>query len=101
MTSGYETLADYCAERDGRNAAPALNVPDFMEAARHLLGYYRKPGGWTPGAFTMSLIRCWELADNINQAKLYSQWPELGEAIVMMKSGRTEGLANVAEGRAP
>lgn len=101
MTVDYPTLEAYCAERTGRNPAPALNVGEFIEAARHLLGYYQKPGGYMPGAFTQALIRCWELADNTNKAKLYSQWPELGEAIELMRSGRHEAVLNVAEGRTP
>lgn len=101
MTAKYETLEEYCAERTGRNAAPALDIDAFKGAARHLLGYYHKPGGYLPGAFTLALIRCWELADNDNKAKLYSQWPELGEAIMLMRSGQDEGVLAVAEGRAP
>jgi hypothetical protein len=100
-TNAAETLEEYCAERTGRGAAPALDVATLREEARHILGHYDKPGGYRPGSFTAALIRCWELADNSNQAKLNSQWPELGQAIYLMRSGQTEGLLAIAEGRAP
>lgn len=99
--TGYETLADYCAERTGRNPEPALDVATLQEAAHHILGYYNKPGGYLPGAFTASLIRCWELADHENQGKLRSQWPELAACIYLSRSGQTEGLTRIIEGKAP
>jgi hypothetical protein len=96
-----ETFEEYCTARTGRDAAPALDPTTLREEARHILGHYDKPGGYKPGSFTTALIRCWELADNINQAKLVSQWPELGQAIYLMRSGQTEGLIAISEGRAP
>jgi hypothetical protein len=101
MTTDYPTLEAWAAERTGRDAAPALDIGELKQSARHLLGYYNKPGGYLPGAFTLALIRCWELADNSNQLKLMSQWPELGEVIYLMRSGQTESVLNVAEGKAP
>jgi hypothetical protein len=101
MTTDYPTLEAWAAERTGRDAAPALDIEELKQSARHLLGYYNKPGGYLPGAFTLAQIRCWELADNSNQARLMSVWPELGEVIYLMRSGQHESVLNVAEGRAP
>lgn len=101
MSSLWETLEDYCAARSGRGSVPALAVDTLMQEARHVLGYYGKPGGYMPGSFTMSLIRCWELADNLNQAKLRSQWPELGDVIYLIRSGQDEAVQAIAEGNAP
>lgn len=98
MFDSYKTLEEYCAARPGY---PELDVMTLQQEARHVLGYYHKPGGYMPGSFTSSLIRCWELADNYNQAKLNSQWPELGTVIYLMRSGNDEGLLAIAEGKAP
>lgn len=94
----YETLMEYCAARPGY---PELDVWTLRQEARHILGYYGKPGGYMPGSFTGSLIRCWELADNSNQVKLRSQWPELADVIYLMRSGQHESLLAIAEGKAP
>lgn len=102
----FETLEDFCAERRPSWVEPAgqpqLDVEDVKVAAHHLLGYNNQPGGYMPGSFTTALIRAWELADNDNQAKLNSQWPELGAVVFILRSGGGfDSLRTITEGKAP
>lgn len=104
--SGFETLEDFCAERPPNwrkpEGEPQLDIGKLKVAAYHLLGYNNQPGGYPPGSFTAALIRAWELADNDNQAKLHSQWPELGQAIFVLTSqGGFDALRRITEGEAP
>lgn len=104
--SGFATLEDFCAERPPTwqkpEGEPALDIDVLKQEAHHLLGINDEPGGYKPGAFTTALIRCWDLADTGNQAKLHSQWPELGQAIFIKRSGGGfDGLRRIIEGKAP
>lgn len=96
-----ETFEEYCAARIGRDPVPALDPATLQQEARHVLGYYGKPGGYMPGSFTSALIRCWELADSTNRDKLADKWPELDTAIFFKRTGNYEGLLALAEGRTP
>lgn len=51
------------------------------EAAESLLGYYRLPGGVTPGGFATLLITCFEKADPMNKARLLVAFPEFTDPL--------------------
>jgi hypothetical protein len=100
-TNEGQTFEEYCAGRTGRDPVPALDPVILKNEARNVLGHYGMPGGYLPGSFTAALIRCFELADNSNRAKLDNLWPELAHAIYLLRTGQDAGLLAVAEGRVP
>ena len=68
------------------------------EAAKDLLGVYRRPGGWATGGFRSKLIEAWNVADNGNHARLSMAFPELGFVIELFQGGFYELVQNIAEG---
>lgn len=68
------------------------------EAAKDLLGVYRRPGGWATGGFRTKLIEAWNVADNGNHARLSKAFPELGFVIELHQAGFHELVQNIAEG---
>lgn len=71
-----------------------LDTEKEVLEARHLLGYYRQPGGWQVGGFTTNLIAAWEKADMGNRFKLAASFPELGKAVQI---STTDGLSALAD----
>lgn len=76
---------------------PLLDGEALAQAARHLLGFYGKPGGYQPGTFTTLLIRAWEHADSSNNYKLSIIYPEMGVIVNLMKRGDEASVLSIAE----
>ena len=81
-------------------ASKNLRPGALTESARHLLGYYHKPGGYMPGGFTTKLIELFEKADPINRAKLAAVYPEISHVAALLERGHEDEVRAIAEGRA-
>lgn len=102
----YETLEEFCEAQPPSwstpEGQPALDIEELKRSAHHLLGINHEPGGYMPGSFTTALITLWGRADNDNQRKLASQWPELAAVIFIQRSGGGfDSLRAITEGKAP
>ena len=78
---------------DNKAGYPRL-TPAQLEAAKHLLGFYGKPGGLQGGRFHTQLIKTMEAADHYNRNRLLRAFPEFEPAVTI---AQTHGLNVLTE----
>lgn len=54
------------------------------QIANHVLWHYTR-GGYPAGSFTSGLLDLWGRADDVNSARLASQWPDYAAAIKLVQ----------------
>lgn len=72
-------------------------TPLELKVARDMLGFYKLPGGWSPGSFTTNLIRTLEVADSINTARILNEFSEFRTAYSVMTTYGGETLSKMVE----
>lgn len=79
--------------------AQEVSDEELQDAALHVLGYYKMPGGHTPGGFTTSLIQTYERADPSNRVRLAFAFPAIVTALGYVQRNEVEALSKLASGR--
>lgn len=85
--------ADASHMRGMENISRSAQSPEFIEAVRHILGHHNHPGGYRAGTFTTDLIELWGKADYVNQARLATGFPVLGQVIAILQRDGLEAVA--------